>query len=486
MHKNTKAVGVKKSEGKGPMIRGEGGVPELAKSLKTKIVLKRKPSSKEKSTSKDKPVKGKQVKEKSKKAKETYVDGLDQLHIANLLSAKSERLRLERIEIEQRIIDEEINDDLDDNLEAITSKLSRKERLIQEFSGGPCKGFETRIETWDLKDSLDSDQTCNATRLDIVDEGDEDDASNFTVFVHGKQYDIKEKEMETTTHTTISSSRTPSSQENISCYLNETSAPSLEELACRGLQKNRLLKSQTVDVQEVTMSEPTKPNQSGSTRVDFVLITLDETLTLELPPKGNPELTSLTSVFLHVLRTDKITLTTPLAPTDYCIEQYKQVAPTDSCRAANLKKRFHNDQDDHENYEGEKRRRKKRLAYRGKRATTNVINVYSNLKISFIATVKVDLVYEYGFLESIIVTRADKKKYTFKESDFFGQLNLNEIEDIKGNIKITMLLNISENIYKIFLYFTFAIFGTFVFFDDIVQNLIKSLMDLLNFCSCAA
>ncbi|GKA50067.1 hypothetical protein Tco_0743140 [Tanacetum coccineum] len=32
--------------------------------------------------------------------------------------------------------------------------------------------------------------------------------------------------------------------------------------------------------------------------------------------------------------------------------------------------------------------------------------------------IKVDLLYEYGFLESITMIRADKKKYTFKKFDF--------------------------------------------------------------------
>ncbi|GKD92574.1 hypothetical protein Tco_1372411, partial [Tanacetum coccineum] len=42
---------------------------------------------------------------------------------------------------------------------------------------------------------------------------------------------------------------------------------------------------------------------------------------------------------------------------------------------------------------------------------------------------KVDVLFKYGFLESITMTRADKKKYTFKESDF-SRLNLNDIEDM--------------------------------------------------------
>nr|GEV88945.1 hypothetical protein [Tanacetum cinerariifolium] len=71
----------------------------------------------------------------------------------------------------------------------------------------------------------------------------------------------------------------------------------------------------------------------------------------------------------------------------------------------------------------------KRLAYRGKRANTTPRKVYSNLKITFVDEVLVDELFEYGFLKSITVTRADKKSYTFKESDF-NRLNLNDIEDM--------------------------------------------------------
>nr|GEV37301.1 hypothetical protein [Tanacetum cinerariifolium] len=518
-------------------------------------------NSKEKSTLKDKPVKEKRVKEKSKKAKETYVDGPDLLHVAILLSTESKRLRLERIEREQRMINEEIDDDLDDTLEAM-------------------------IETQELRDSLDSDQTHSATRLDVVDEGDEDDASNFKVFVHGKQYDVKEKE--TTTHTTINSSRTRSSQENISCYLDETYAPSLEDVGLPRIARksglnshdgsfgkekprgdsvdlDRLRESQTLDVQKVNMSEPTRPDQRGFTRVDYVLITLDETLTLELPARGNPELTSYTSGasenpsdvlaqnlnFQSSSRNDQVVSETsdhdmqpssarkiheyprwldghhakytnyawvtrsseedmfnevvdtyqdPDEPEDREIvpdsftltfaKTLKRCLDVDKLNLSKLKEFkkygyelfgnrfmckvdkeplslvgpklirriplehfFNEDLEYLKNGNKDLKQRKlfkrtlvdydvdamleihhwgrmKRLAYRGKRATTIVGNVYANLKITFIAAVKVDLICEYGFLESITVTRVDKKKYTFMESDFFGQLNLNEIEDM--------------------------------------------------------
>ncbi|GJT07358.1 hypothetical protein Tco_0841820 [Tanacetum coccineum] len=216
-HKNTRANGVKITGGKRPTRRGECGVLEPATLHITMIVLKRNPTSKDKTASKAKPVKEKRVKEKTKKVKEMYVDDPEQVHVATLLSVGSERLRLERIEREQRVIDEEIDDDLDDTLEAIKIlklkgvALSRRETLIQELSRAQGEGSGTRIETQELRDSLDSNQTLSATILDVVDEGNEDDASNFTVFVHGKQYDLTKKQRGTPIQTIINSPRTQSS-----------------------------------------------------------------------------------------------------------------------------------------------------------------------------------------------------------------------------------------------------------------------------------
>ncbi|GKA39646.1 hypothetical protein Tco_0732197 [Tanacetum coccineum] len=42
---------------------------------------------------------------------------------------------------------------------------------------------------------------------------------------------------------------------------------------------------------------------------------------------------------------------------------------------------------------------------------------------------KVKILYGYGYLEEIVVTRADRQKYTFKEGDFVN-LHLNDIEDM--------------------------------------------------------
>ncbi|GJV47337.1 hypothetical protein Tco_1437549, partial [Tanacetum coccineum] len=134
------------------------------------------------------------------------------------------------------------------------------------------------IETPELRDSLDSDRTLSATRLDVDDEGNAGDASNFIVLVHEKMKVAKEKE--TPILTTISSPRTQSSQHNVSRYLNENPAPSLEDVGLpriagtSGLNshdgifgkenpigdyvdQHRLPESQTVIVLNVTMTEPT-------------------------------------------------------------------------------------------------------------------------------------------------------------------------------------------------------------------------------------
>ncbi|GKC14114.1 hypothetical protein Tco_1010896 [Tanacetum coccineum] len=223
-HKNTRAEGVRRTRGKRPMRRGEGGVLEPAELHNTNIVLKRKTTSKEKIALKDKPVKEKRLKEK-----------------------------LERIEREQRLADEEIDDDLDDILEAMkTQKL----KGVAEYDDDEPQITPDAQLLLDLRELENSDQTLSATRLDDVDEGDEDDVSNYKVLVHEK---TKEK---------------PSGD---------------------SFDPDRLPESQTVVVTEVTMTEPTEPDQHGSIRVDYVSITPDETLTLELPPRGNPKLTSCTS-----------------------------------------------------------------------------------------------------------------------------------------------------------------------------------------------
>ncbi|GKE81477.1 hypothetical protein Tco_1551477 [Tanacetum coccineum] len=115
--------------------------------------------------------------------------------------------------------------------------------MIQELSGDPREGSATRNETQDDRDSLDSDKTLRAPKLEYVDEGEEDDASNFMVIMF--------------------------------TYLNETLEPSLEDVGLprivgtSGLNSHdessrkeepsgdsvnldRLTKSQTVVVSKVT------------------------------------------------------------------------------------------------------------------------------------------------------------------------------------------------------------------------------------------
>ncbi|GJX00708.1 hypothetical protein Tco_0184621 [Tanacetum coccineum] len=55
--------------------------------------------------------------------------------------------------------------------------------------------------------------------------------------------------------------------------------------------------------------------------------------------------------------------------------------------------------------------------------------VYSALKILSVVSVKVGKLHGYGYLEEIVVRRADRQMYMFKEGDFVN-LHLNDIEDM--------------------------------------------------------
>ncbi|GJQ92675.1 hypothetical protein Tco_0003814 [Tanacetum coccineum] len=55
--------------------------------------------------------------------------------------------------------------------------------------------------------------------------------------------------------------------------------------------------------------------------------------------------------------------------------------------------------------------------------------VYSIMKILSMIRVKVDKQIGYGYLEEIVVRRADRKEYTFKKGDF-SRLHLNDIKDM--------------------------------------------------------
>ncbi|GKB65316.1 hypothetical protein Tco_0921502 [Tanacetum coccineum] len=432
------------------MRRGEGGVLEPAELHSTKIVLKRKPASKEKPVSKEK-----RVKEKSKKVKE----------------------------IEQRMIDEEIDDDLDDTLE---------EMKTQKLKGVS----ETKIETHEHRDSLDSNQTPSATRLDVVDKGDEDDVSNYIVLIHEKTSVAKEKG--TPILTTIISIRTRS---NVRLNYHARSSGK-EKLSGDFVDQDRVPESQMVVVPEVTMTEPTGPDQSGSTRVDSVLITPDETLTLEETPRGNPELTSCTSepistkviqevhnhaptlvldvvadivrpcfhkVVSHVLCTEHITLTTSLASSStniiipqlketlyemmsnnpkstqgdinndlyialsQSIAQYKQAAPTDSCRPVNLKKKTHDDQDDRENHEEEKRHKKQKFVGQSSSRNDQVVSETSDHDMQSSSTRKT---YPDELQEGEIVP--DNSTLTFsiriKRCLNVDKLNLSKLEEFRKDV----------------------------------------------------
>nr|GEY50472.1 hypothetical protein [Tanacetum cinerariifolium] len=242
-HKKTRTKKVRKISGKGPMMRGKE-VAEHVESFKTNIVLR----------SKKKPT------EKSKKVNE----------IAN-----SERLRLAK---------EEIDDDVDDTLKAIKNlklkgiskindvpqrtpdaqlllylkeghKLSRRERWIQDLSRGPKEGSVVMNETHDEKDSLDSDQTPSALK---------DVGLLRPIGTSGLNF-----------HDRTSRKEEPSGD---------------------SVDIDRLIESQMVNVPEVTITEPTGPDQHGFTVVNPEMhLTLGKTLTFGLVPRGNPELTSCTS-----------------------------------------------------------------------------------------------------------------------------------------------------------------------------------------------
>ncbi|GKC95393.1 hypothetical protein Tco_1160835 [Tanacetum coccineum] len=174
--------------------------------------------------------------------------------------------------------------------------------MIQDISGG-CQGegSELRKDTQDNKDSIDSDQTLSATTLDDdvnlngANLGDLDKASNYIVFVHVEKKKAKEKQ--TLIFITLNPLRTGSSQDDVSrtSGLNSRERSTREEKPCgNSTDLDRLHELQTVIIPEVTMTEPIRPDQRGSTRVNSVLITPNETLTSMLNPERNPKLTGYT------------------------------------------------------------------------------------------------------------------------------------------------------------------------------------------------
>nr|GEW97245.1 hypothetical protein [Tanacetum cinerariifolium] len=72
---------------------------------------------------------------------------------------------------------------------------------------------------------------------------------------------------------------------------------------------------------------------------------------------------------------------------------------------------------------------KRQLFYRSQINRISKHDVYSTMKILSVVSVKVDKRRGYGYLEEIIVRRADQKLYTFKEGGF-PRLHLNDIKDM--------------------------------------------------------
>nr|GEW44235.1 hypothetical protein [Tanacetum cinerariifolium] len=72
---------------------------------------------------------------------------------------------------------------------------------------------------------------------------------------------------------------------------------------------------------------------------------------------------------------------------------------------------------------------KRRLFYRSQIKRLSRHDVYSTLEILSVVSVTVDKQFSYGYLKEIVVRRADRKLYTFKEGDFIN-LHLNDIEDM--------------------------------------------------------
>ncbi|GJV75368.1 hypothetical protein Tco_1506952 [Tanacetum coccineum] len=68
-------------------------------------------------------------------------------------------------------------------------------------------------------------------------------------------------------------------------------------------------------------------------------------------------------------------------------------------------------------------------------------DVYSTMKILSVLRVKVDQRLGYGYLEEIVVRRADRQEYTFKEGNF-SRHHLNDIEDM-------LLLHVQNKLFNL-------------------------------------
>ncbi|GJW42374.1 hypothetical protein Tco_0731035 [Tanacetum coccineum] len=69
------------------------------------------------------------------------------------------------------------------------------------------------------------------------------------------------------------------------------------------------------------------------------------------------------------------------------------------------------------------------LFYRSRNIATLHHEVFSRLKIPSVIRISVDKQFGYGYLNEIVVRRADQKKHTFREA-YFSRLHLNDIEDV--------------------------------------------------------
>nr|GEY10268.1 hypothetical protein [Tanacetum cinerariifolium] len=67
--------------------------------------------------------------------------------------------------------------------------------------------------------------------------------------------------------------------------------------------------------------------------------------------------------------------------------------------------------------------------------------VYSTMKILSVVSVKVKQQFGYGYLQKIVVIKADRKLYTFKEGNF-PNLQLNDIKDM-------LLLHVQNKLFNL-------------------------------------
>ncbi|GJY29291.1 hypothetical protein Tco_0405058 [Tanacetum coccineum] len=96
-------------------------------------------------------------------------------------------------------------------------------------------------------------------------------------------------------------------------------------------------------------------------------------------------------------------------------------------------------------------------------------DVYSTKRILSIISFKVNEWYGYGYLEEIVVKRADQKLYTFKEGDF-KRLHLNDIEDMLLLVVQKKLHNLDTNV-VVYLAVTLCMFAR----RTVIQARVKEL-----------